>query len=52
MYRNACKSSREALKDAFTSEDLFQPPPPSSYSPPKSQPITVHYSFDMAQQVN
>ena len=52
LYRDACKSSREALKAAFTEGDLFQPPPPLSYSPPKSHQMTVHYSFDMAQQVN
>ena len=52
LYCNACKSSRETLKAAFTEADLFQPPPPLSYSPPKRHQITVHYSFDMAQQVN
>ena len=44
--------NRETLKNMFTVGDLFQPPPPQSYSQPKSQPIRVHYSFDMAQQVN
>ena len=45
-------TERQTLKAAVTEADLFQPPPPLSYSPPKSHQITVHYSFDMAQQVN
>ena len=32
-------------------EGTFNPPPPHSSLPPLSNPITVHYSFDMAQQV-
>jgi len=51
LYRSACKSSRDSLKTMFTAADVFQPPSPSSFLSPKSHNITVHYSFDMAQQV-
>jgi len=51
LYRSVCKSSRETLKSVFSEADLFQPPSPSSYQQPMSHEMTVHYSFDMAQQV-
>ena len=51
-YREACKLSREKLKTIFTNPDgVLEPPPPSSYIPPRSHKMEVHYSFDMAQQV-
>ena len=50
VYRDVCKTSRENLKSLFTTADgTFQPPCPASYTPPNT---TVHYSFDMAQQVH
>ena len=45
-YHTLCK---DTLREVFT-QDKFNPPPHSSL-PPLSNPITVHYSFDMAQQV-
>ena len=52
LYRDACKSSRENLKSTFTTADgTLQPPGPTSITPPRSVKTTVHYSFDMAQQV-
>jgi len=50
-YRTLCKDSKSILKETFTQEGTFNPPPPHSSLPPLSNPITVHYSFDMAQQV-
>ena len=49
-YRTLCKESKATLREVFT-QDKFNPPPPHSSLPPLSNPITVHYSFDMAQQV-
>ena len=53
VYRDVCKTSRENLKSLFTMADgTFQPPCPASYTLPNSVKTTVHYSFDMAQQVH
>lgn len=45
-YRSCCKTSSTNLKDCFA--DV---PSPGSHIPPRSHDITIHYSFDMAQQV-
>ena len=37
---------------AMFSNGAFNPPPPGSSVTPLSHDITVHYSFDMAQQVS
>ena len=47
-YCTLCKESKANLREVFT-QDKFNLPPPL---PPLSNPITVHYSFDMAQQVH
>jgi len=51
-YRDACKASREKMKATFTTAaGVLEIPVPSSHTPPRSHNIEVHYSFDMAQQV-
>jgi len=51
-YREACKLIQEKLKAIFTNPDgVLEPPPPSSYTPPRSHEMEVHYSFDMDQQI-
>ena len=52
LYREACKSSREAVKAYFKSGETFNPPSPGSMVTPASNNVKVHYSFDMAQQVH
>ena len=52
VYREVCKSSRQAMKDSFTSAGNFSPPAPGSMLSPVSNDIKIHYSFDMAQQVH
>lgn len=51
LYREVCKSSREAVKSHFTSEGGYNPPAPASLIAPASNDVKIHYSFDMAQQV-
>ena len=49
-YKNAIDKSRSQVHELFTTADSrFLPPP---LMPPVSNPITVHYSFDFAQQVH
>lgn len=50
-YREICKSAQQNLKDIFTSAEIFQPPGPGSMIAPLTNRTTMHYSFDMAQQV-
>ena len=45
-YHSCCQTSTTNLQDCFA--DV---PSPGSYIPPRSHDITIHYSFDMAQQV-
>ena len=52
LYREVCKSSRDTLKATYSTDGVLQPPPPRSAIPPCSEQMTMHYSFDMAQQVN
>ena len=52
MYSKVCKSSRQAMKDTFTSQGSFGPPAPVSMVSTVSNDIKIHYSFDMAQQVH
>lgn len=52
LYREVCKTSRETLKTTYSSADgVLHPPPPRCTVPPCSVQMTMHYSFDMAQQV-
>ena len=50
LYKSLCKTSTSTLKTHF-GEDLQQLPPPGSMVPVNTHNITLHYSFDMAQQV-
>lgn len=50
FYKTLCKTSTSTLKTHF-GEDLQQLPPPGAMVPVNTHKITVHYSFDMAQQV-
>ncbi|XP_065884511.1 uncharacterized protein [Dysidea avara] len=47
-YRGACEKSATTLEKLFSAG----PPPPDACVPPKSHKGTIHYSFDMAQQVH
>ena len=51
-YRTACDAAKRSVRQLFLEAGVFSPPPPSSRRPPCSLPSTVHYSFDMAQQVH
>ena len=51
-YRNACKSARQNFKNAFTIDGVCQSPVPDSMVQPLSNKTVMHYSFNMAQQVN
>ena len=52
-YRDQCKSSRDNVKSLYmTDSGTCQPPSPGSAIPHNTVNTTIHYSFDMAQQVN
>ena len=46
-----CKTTRQNLKDHYEVDGTLQPPAPGSMLPAMNTEITMHYSFDMAQQV-
>lgn len=50
-YRSVIDTSKEALKDTFTVNGELQVPPICACLPPATKNITMHFSFDMAQQV-
>ena len=51
-YRNICEKSKKNMHELYTSATgSFEPPPPHSVIGPLSNDTTIHYSFDMAQQV-
>ena len=51
-YRTICEESKKKIHGLYTSATgSFEPPPPHSIIGPLSSDTTVHYSFDMAQQV-
>ena len=50
-YRRVLKVCAENLKEIFSSGGFLQVPPPHSKILPMSYKTTIHYSFDMAQQV-
>ena len=51
-YKTVCKQSAMVLKLVFTdASGHFIVPPPGSCIPGLQHDITVHYSFDFAQQV-
>ena len=51
FYRNAIETSKEVLKETFTTDGHLTVPPTGSCFPPASRDIEMHFSFDMAQQV-
>ena len=51
-FRTVVKQSKDAVKAHFTIDGSFSPPPPQSHILPLANSITVHYSFDFAQQVH
>ena len=46
------KDSKDAVKQHFTTNNVFSPPTPHCHLPPLTNNIAVHYSFDFAQQVH
>ena len=50
-YREILKECASNLQKLFTSGEVLQVPPPNSKIPAMSNRTTIHYSFDMAQQV-
>ena len=50
-YRNICEESKKNIQQLFTSAGEFQPPVPGTIIPPLHNNTTIHYCFDMAQQV-
>ena len=51
-YKTTCDDCEREVKDFFTNDGVFQPPPLSSQAPANSRRIRVHYSFDYTQQVH
>ena len=51
IYRQALDTSKDSVRQFFSSSGQFSPPPPAERVLPVSRPIKAHYSFDMAQQV-
>ena len=50
-YRKILQKCSDNLHKTFTSGGFLQVPPPFSRIPAMSNRTTLHYSFDMAQQV-
>ena len=50
FYKATVEACRQSVKARYTMNGEFQPPPLSA-RPPNSVDISVHYSFDYAQQV-
>ena len=50
-YRSVIDASKEVLKETFTIAGQLQVPPISACLSPGTNNITMHFSFDMAQQV-
>ena len=51
-YRTVCDDAKRNIRTIFTENGVFSPPPPFSRREPCSVQSTMHYSFDMAQQVH
>ena len=49
-YRTIIDTIKEVLKNTFTDDGQLIVPPVNACVPPRSQDITVHFSFNMAQQ--
>ena len=52
FYKSTVETCRQSVRAHYTVNGEFQPPPLSSRIPPNSVDISVHYSFDYAQQVH
>ena len=52
FYKTKCDECKRSVRTRFTVDEEFNPPPLYSDPLPNSRPITVHYSFDYAQQVS
>ena len=52
FYKTTCDDSKREIVAEFTTGDKFQPPPLAAHAPANSRDISVHYSFDYAQQVH
>ncbi len=52
FYRTTCDICKREVKNFFTEDNTFNPPPPTSHTPADSRSIKVHYSFDYAQQIH
>ena len=52
FYKSMCDERKRSIKEHFTSNDEFEPPPPNSQLPANSNDIVAHYSFDYAQQIH
>ena len=50
-YRSAIEASKQVLRNTFTVDGSLQVPPVGSCLPPLSHEIEMHFSLDMAQQV-
>lgn len=53
LYRMVCQKSMDTVKSTFVDDEgIVSPPGINSSLPPCSNNITIHYSFDFAQQVH
>ena len=52
LYKEVLDESKRQTQAHFLLEGKFTPPPPHAMIVPASNNITVHYSFDFAQQVH
>lgn len=51
-YRKSCKECKDNVRNMYTIDTKYVPPPATVSHPAMSQDTTIHYSFDMAQQVS
>ena len=51
-YRSVVNKSKDDIKRAYSQTGEYIPPSPLSLSVPNSIDLTVHYSFDFAQQLH
>ena len=52
FYKSISDECRQAIKDHFSLNGSFTPPPPNAKVAANSSPIKAHYSFDFAQTVH
>ncbi len=52
FYKTTNDLCKKSVRDHFTSNEVFLPHAPNCNIPANSNDITVHYSFDYAQQVH